>query len=92
MIVTVSARTKAELANIAAYYGAIRPALAIQLIVAFDEACARAAVSPLAHRERKDGVRIVLLRRFPYRLRFRLSEDRRSLRVLSLTHTARKPE
>ncbi|MFA6289624.1 MAG: type II toxin-antitoxin system RelE/ParE family toxin [Opitutaceae bacterium] len=89
---TVSARTKAELVEIADYYGAIRPGLAVQLTAAFDEACGRAVASPLVFREREDGVRVVLLRRFPYRLRFQFNESRRTLRVLSLTHTARKPE
>jgi plasmid stabilization system protein ParE len=74
------------------HYRAFQPALGLRFLTALEEAHSRAVSHPLAFRERKEGVRLVLLRRFPYALRFTVSEDRRRLRVLSLTHTARKPE
>ncbi len=92
MNVHESTRYRLEVVEILAYYQAIRNPLALRFLAAVEEAHARAVSTPLAHREHRDGVRIVLLRRFPYRLRFQLSENHRMLRVLSLTHTARKPE
>ncbi|MFA6288386.1 MAG: hypothetical protein WC661_13465 [Opitutaceae bacterium] len=92
MTVLDSVRYRAEVTEIARYYADIRQPLSFRFLDAVADARNRAIIAPLAHRERKDGARVVLLRRFPYRLRFWLSEDRRILRVLSLTHTARKPE
>lgn len=85
-------RYRLEVSEILAHYQAIRNPLALRFLAAVEEAHALAVSAPLAHREHRDGVRVVLLRRFPYRLRFQLSENHRTLRVLSLTHTARKPE
>jgi hypothetical protein len=85
-------RYRLEVVEILAHYEAIRRPLALRFLAAVEEAHGRAVASPLAHRERKDGVRVILLRRFPYLLRFQLSENQRTLRILSLTHAARKPE
>ncbi len=92
MNVRDTTRYRLEVVAILAHYQAIRHPLAFLFLAAVEEAHARAVVSPLVFREREDGVRVVLLRRFPYRLRFQFNENRRRLRVLSLTHVARKPE
>ena len=87
-----SARYRREVEAVAAYYETIRLPLALDFLVCLEEARARLAAHPLTYHERKEGVRLVILRRFPYALRFRLAASRRAVRVLSLTHTARKPE
>jgi len=92
MKVLDSTRYRDELVEAAHHYTDIRPALALRFITALDQARARAIAKPLAFRDRGHGVRAVLLQHFPYRLRFRLSEDSSKLFILSLTHTARKPE
>jgi len=92
MNVRDTTRYRLEVVAILGHYKAIRHSLAFRFLAAVEEAHARAVASPLAYREREDGVRVVLLSRFPYRLRFQFNENRRTLRVLSLTHTARKPE
>jgi plasmid stabilization system protein ParE len=89
---TVSSATKRDFAEAVAYYQAVAPELAVDFIARFDEALARLAVHPLAFRERREGIRVVVVRRFPYALRFRLLAGRRMIRVLSLRHVARKPE
>ncbi|MFA6960977.1 MAG: hypothetical protein WC205_09520 [Opitutaceae bacterium] len=66
-------RYRLEAVEILAHYQAVRNPLALRFLAALEEAHARAVSTPLAHREHRDGVRVVLLRRFPYRLRFQLS-------------------
>ena len=92
MNVRDTTRYRLEVVAILSHYQAIGHPLAFRFLAAAEEAHGRAVASPLVFREREDGVRVVLLRGFPYRLRFQLNENRRTLRVLSLTHTARKPE
>lgn len=87
-----STHYRLEVVEVLAHYQLIRPTLALRFLAAVEAAHSRVVASPLAHRERKDGVRATLLRGFPYCLRFQLSEKGTTLRILSLTHTARKPE
>ncbi|MEY4488052.1 MAG: hypothetical protein RIQ79_560 [Verrucomicrobiota bacterium] len=87
-----TARYRRDVVEVAAHYEAIRPALAIDFLTCLEEARSRLASHPRAFRERKEEVRIVLLRRFPYALRFRVPRAKDALRVLSLTHVARRPE
>ena len=67
-----STRYRDEFVEAAHHYADIRPVLALRFITALDQARARAIAKPLAFRDRGQGVRAVLLRHFPYRLRFRL--------------------
>lgn len=92
MTLSDTARYRREVVEIAAHYEAIRPALALDFLTCVEEARGRVATHPKAFRERKEQVRIILLRRFPYALRFRAPRAKGPLRILSLTHVARRPE
>ena len=87
-----TARYRREVEEVAAYYEAIRSPLALDFLASLEDARSRLAAHPLSYHERKEGVRVAILRRFPYAVRFRLNANGRSIRVLSIMHTARKAD
>jgi plasmid stabilization system protein ParE len=87
-----SVRYRQDLVEAVEYYQAISPDLALDLLDCVEEARAHIAANPRALRERREGIRQIVLRRFPLIVRFRFFAERRTVHILSLRHGARKPE
>jgi hypothetical protein len=87
-----SKRYRREVSEVADYYESIRADLACDFLACVGDAMEKIATHPLAFRERREAVRLVTLRRFPYALRFRVLPSGRAVQLLSLRHCARKPE
>jgi len=78
-----------DLAQVRDWYDAQRPGLGSEFLIEVDAACARMVESPLAYPTMHRDVRRVLVRRFPYKLWFRIVND--TVVVLACTHAARGP-
>ena len=78
-----------ELNEAAAYYAHARPGLGDAFVVEVQHAVERLAASPLAGRAVENDIRWWLVKRFPYRVLYRVRDDH--IRILAIAHQKRRP-
>jgi plasmid stabilization system protein ParE len=78
-----------ELNEAAAFYGRARPGLGVAFLDAVEIAVNAVASHPLGGRAIEGDVRLWLVRRFPYRVFYRVCDDH--VRVLAIGHQKRSP-
>jgi plasmid stabilization system protein ParE len=83
-----AARAEAEAA--AAWYEEQRPGLGIEFLLELDAAIERGAAAPHAYEQIFEGVRRVLLSRFPYAVYFLLESD--CVEIFAVLHQHRAIE
>lgn len=87
--ITFRPEARAELMEAWAWYEEQRPGLGDELAACVETAICKAARQPEAYAEVQEGVRRVLVRRFPYGV-FYVVEDGELL-VLAVAHGRRRP-
>jgi plasmid stabilization system protein ParE len=78
-----------ELADAMAWYDAEQSGLGDEFLNAVDDTLRRVAAHPLLYRECRPGVRLAVLKRFPYLVFFVL--DPEEIIVLACLHSRRNP-
>ena len=89
MRIVVHELAQAELDDAAAFYEQRRPGLGLAFIESVEAAVASVATNPRGGRAVRRGVRWWLVRRFPYRVFYRLAGA--DLRILAIGNTKRRP-
>ena len=85
----ITPEAEADLAEAKAWYDKQRQGLAEGLILCVEEAFDRICRIPLASAEVYPGVRRVIVRRFPYRVFYRVDPDQ--IAVIAVYHSSRDP-
>lgn len=92
MRVEYSKRAFADLRQIAAYYTQSgNSAVAARISGRIEELVVRIARAPLSGRPviQRPGVRVALLRSYPYKIFYRVTRD--TIRIVHIGHTSRRP-
>ncbi len=83
---------ESDLIDAARYYQTQRPALGAEFLAEAEKAVEVVMTAPERWPSRVGGIRRLQLERFPYLIRYRISQAGSTVQFLSLLHGARHPD